>query len=80
MARSLWKGPFCEISPEIEKVQSRRSLILPEFIGKNLLTHNGKSFISLKVSQDMIGHKFGEFAITRKKPKHPTLRKNITKK
>lgn len=70
MARSLWKGPFCEINTTIQKITSRRSIILPQFIGKNLLVHNGKSYISLKVTEDMIGHKFGEFAITRRKPIH----------
>lgn len=70
MARSLWKGPFCEITPEIQKIKSRRSIILPQFIGRQLLIYNGKSLIPLKVSEDMIGHKFGEFAITRRKPIH----------
>lgn len=70
MTRSLWKAPFCEITPEIKKIESRRSIILPQFVGKNLLIHNGKSYISLKVVEDMIGHKFGEFAITRRKSIH----------
>lgn len=70
MTRSLWKGPFCEISIKQNKVWSRRSIILPQFIGKQFSIHNGKSFISLKVTQEMVGHKLGEFASTRKKPIH----------
>jgi small subunit ribosomal protein S19 len=52
------------------KVWSRRSMVLPEFIGYNFLIYNGKTFISLTISEEMIGHKFGEFANTRKKPIH----------
>lgn len=76
MTRSLWKGPFCEID-EIQKIRSRRSTILPEFNGKQLSVYNGKIFISLNVTQDMVGHKCGEFASTRKKPFH---KKKINKK
>lgn len=70
MTRSLWKGPFCETDETLYKIWSRRSVILPQIIGKELLVHNGKTFISLKVTEDMVGHKFGEFASTRKKPHH----------
>ena len=78
MTRSLWKGPFCEITSIQNKtnqlnqikVWSRRSMILPKFIGKYFLIYNGKLFVSLKVSEDMVGHKFGEFATTRRKPQH----------
>ncbi len=70
MARSLWKGPFCEITINQHKIWSRRSVILPEFIGKQVAIHNGKTFISLKITEDMIGHKLGEFAITRRKAIH----------
>ncbi len=70
MARSLWKGPFCEINFDKEKIWSRRSVILPQFIGKKFFIYNGKIFISLKVSEEMVGHKFGEFASTRKKAVH----------
>lgn len=70
MTRSLWKGPFCEILNKQEKIWSRRSTILPQFIGKQFLIHNGKSFISLNVTEEMVGHKLGEFASTRKKPIH----------
>lgn len=70
MPRSLWKGPYCEIDPSHKKVWSRRSVILPEFLEKTVMIHNGKGFISVKISEDMIGHKFGEFAITRRKAHH----------
>lgn len=70
MTRSLWKGPFCEILNKQHQIWSRRSIILPQFIGKQFLIHNGKSFISLKVTEDMVGHKLGEFASTRKKAVH----------
>lgn len=70
MARALWKGPFCEVSKQTKKIWSRRSVILPEFIDNTIMIYNGKSFISLKITQDMVGHKFGEFATTRRKPQH----------
>jgi small subunit ribosomal protein S19 len=54
----------------IKKIWSRRSVIFPQFIDQNFEVHNGKQFIKLKVSEDMVGHKFGEFALTRKKPRH----------
>ena len=70
MTRSLWKGPFCEVENKQQEIWSRRSTILPQFIGKQFLIHNGKNFISLKVTEDMVGHKLGEFASTRKKAIH----------
>ena len=57
------------------KIWSRRSVILPAFLNKKLLVYNGKLFIPLKVSEEMIGHKYGEFASTRKKPIHKKKRK-----
>jgi small subunit ribosomal protein S19 len=57
------------------KVWSRRSFILPEFINKFFEVHNGKQFISLQVNEDMVGHKFGEFASTRKKTLHKKKQK-----
>lgn len=77
MTRSLWKGPFSEILSNSSKIWSRRSIILPKAILKDFLIYNGKNFITLKVSEEMIGHKFGEFANTRKKPIH---KKKIQKK
>jgi len=52
------------------RVWSRRSMILPEFLSQHFEIHNGKQFISLQVTEEMIGHKFGEFASTRKKTLH----------
>ncbi|MCP5322812.1 MAG: 30S ribosomal protein S19 [Candidatus Paracaedibacteraceae bacterium] len=78
MARSVWKGPFVDGyllkkadvvrtsgRKEIIKTWSRRSTILPQFVGLTFGVHNGKKFIPVIVSENMIGHKFGEFAPTR---------------
>ena len=78
MARSVWKGPFVDINllkkaekvsesgrKEVIKTWSRRSTILPEFVGKNYAVHNGKRFIPVNVTEDMVGHKLGEFSPTR---------------
>ena len=78
MARAVWKGPFVEESL-IKKVDrqnndpnkkpiktwSRKSTIIPDFVGISFLIYNGKKFIAITVSEDMVGHKFGEFAPTR---------------
>ena len=53
-----------------KRVWSRRSFILPSFVNKKFEIHNGKSFVSLLITENMIGHKFGEFAATRKKGIH----------
>jgi len=79
MARSLKKGPFADASlmkkvaslnesgkKEVIKTWSRRSTIFPEFIGHTFAVHNGKEFIPVYVTEDMVGHKLGEFALTRK--------------
>ena len=79
MARSLKKGPFVDghlmakISKvnesgkkEVIKTWSRRSTIYPEFIGHTFAVHNGKEFIPVYVTEDMVGHKLGEFVPTRK--------------
>ena len=79
MARSLKKGPFVDghlmakISKvnesgkkEVIKTWSRRSTIYPEFIGHTFAVHNGKEFIPVYVTEDMVGHKLGEFSPTRK--------------
>ncbi|KAL6766026.1 rms19 (mitochondrion) [Auxenochlorella protothecoides x Auxenochlorella symbiontica] len=73
MSRSLSKPPFSEIrliKDNMIKIWSRRSTILPQFVGKTVSIHNGRIFIPCKISPEMIGHKFGEFAVTRKKPVH----------
>jgi small subunit ribosomal protein S19 len=76
--RSVWKGPFFDryLIKKVEKVKSsgrsdvikiwtRRSTILPEFVGVTFGVYNGKKFIPVSVSESMVGHKFGEFAPTR---------------
>ena len=78
MARSLKKGPYVEESllRKVEKMQaagkkqpiktwSRRSMVLPEFVGLTFAVHNGKKFIPVFVTENMVGHKMGEFAPTR---------------
>jgi len=83
MARSLKKGPFVEKSlmkkvkamneggkKEVVKTWSRRSTIFPEFIGHTFAVHNGKEFIPVYVTEDMVGHKLGEFVLTRKHGGH----------
>ena len=79
MARSIKKGPFADESlvkkvqnvlesgkKEVIKTWSRRSTILPDFVGCTFAVHNGKEFIPVYVTEDMVGHKLGEFAQTRK--------------
>jgi small subunit ribosomal protein S19 len=76
MSRSLKKGPFVDekllkkidaqaTSKQPIKTWARRSTIAPEFIGHTFLVHNGKTFISVYVTEEMVGHKLGEFAPTR---------------
>ena len=79
MARSLKKGPYVfdrllkkvqklnEIGKkEVVKTYSRRSTIFPDFVGHTIAVHNGKEFIPVYITEDMVGHKLGEFALTRK--------------
>ena len=78
MSRSVWKGPYVESyvlkkaaaaresgRKDVIKIWSRRSTILPQFVGLNFGVHNGQKFIPVLISEDMVGHKFGEFAPTR---------------
>ena len=78
MARSVWKGPFIDgyLLKKAEKVResgrkeiiktwSRRSTIMPQFVGLTFGVHNGKKFIPVFVTEEMVGHKFGEFSGTR---------------
>ena len=78
MARAVWKGPFVEESlmKKVDKYKddpkkipiktwSRKSTILPDFVGVAFQIYNGKKFIPITVSEDMVGHKLGEFAPTR---------------
>ena len=88
MARSLKKGPFCDqhLLKQVEaavstkdkrpvKTWSRRSTILPEFIGLTIAVHNGKQHVPVYVSDQMVGHKLGEFALTRTFKGHPADKK-----
>ena len=83
MARSIKKGPY--VDPKLLKkalkaqetgerraikTWSRRSMILPEFVGLNFAVHNGKEFGTVYVSENMVGHKFGEFVPTRNFRRH----------
>lgn len=78
MARSIKKGPFIDdhLMKKIEKAQgsgsrqviktwSRRSTIFPEMVGLTIAVHNGKKFVPVFVTENMVGHKLGEFAMTR---------------
>ncbi|MEM7007335.1 MAG: 30S ribosomal protein S19 [Pseudomonadota bacterium] len=78
MPRSTWKGPFvdgyllkkAEAAQEATKRQviktwSRRSTILPQFVGLNFQVHNGNKFVPVLITEEMVGHKLGEFAPTR---------------
>ena len=78
MPRSVWKGPFVDPSllKKVEKLKgrantapiktwSRKSTIIPEFVGHSFLIYNGKKFIPIKISEEMVGHKLGEFSPTR---------------
>jgi small subunit ribosomal protein S19 len=88
MARSVWKGPFVDGyllqkadvarasgKNQIIKTWSRRSTILPQFVGLVFGVYNGKKFIPVSVNEDMIGHKLGEFAPTRTFVGHSTEKK-----
>lgn len=70
---SLWFKPFDKKKPI--KTWSRKSLILPEFVNQKFQVHNGLRFITVTVTEDMIGHKLGEFAVTRKKCIHKDTQK-----
>jgi len=70
MARSLKKGPFIHYKLEkkvknVIKTWSRASMISPDFVGQTIAVHNGKQFIPVYVTENMVGHKLGEFAPTR---------------
>lgn len=85
MTRSLKKGIFSEVKPKSlnktlngpqgqNQIWSRRSMILPAHVNKEFYVHTGKIFHKIKVIQEMIGHKFGEFARTRKQMAHRSLK------
>jgi small subunit ribosomal protein S19 len=88
MTRSVWKGPFvdgyllkkAETSQssgrkDVIKTWSRRSTIMPQFVGLTFGVHNGQKHIPVLVSEDMVGHKLGEFAPTRSFPGHAADKK-----
>jgi len=83
MARSLKKGPYVfdrllkkvqdmnkENKKSVIKTWSRRSTIFPDFVGHTIAVHNGKDFIPVYITEDMVGHKLGEFSQTRKFSSH----------
>ena len=88
MARSLKKGPFVDYKVEkrvlgmndsgkksVIKTWSRRSMITPDFVGHTIAVHNGNKFIPVFVTENMVGHKLGEFAPTRTFKGHPADKK-----
>lgn len=94
MARSLKKGPFVDThllkkvaalsgeankASKVIKTWSRRSTVVPEFIGITFAVHNGKKFIPVYVTDNMIGHKLGEFSITRTFHGHGADKKVVKK-
>lgn len=93
MARSVKKGPFVDahLLEKIGKARrtndkrpiktwSRRSTILPDFIGMTVAVHNGKQHIPIFVTENMVGHKFGEFSLTRTFKGHSGDKKAVTKR
>ena len=92
MARSIKKGPFVDghlikkvlsegpSSKKIIKTWSRRSTITPDFIGLSLAVHNGRKFIPVFVTENMVGHKLGEFSPTRTFHGHAADKKSKVKK
>ena len=88
MARSVWKGPFVDAyvlkkaekaresgKSDVIKIWSRRSTILPQFVGLTFGVYNGKKFIPVQVTENMVGHKFGEFSPTRTFTSHAADKK-----
>jgi len=88
MARSVWKGPFvdlhllkkAQVAQEANntkpiKTWSRRSTVLPDFVGLTFSVYNGHKFIPVSVNEEMVGHKLGEFAPTRTFPGHAADKK-----
>lgn len=93
MARSIKKGPFVDahLLKKIETVRatndkrpvktwSRRSTVLPEFVGLTIAVHNGKQHIPVYVNENMVGHKLGEFSLTRTFKGHAADKKAAVKK
>ena len=93
MSRSIKKGPFVDESlmkkinialntgsKKPIKTWSRRSVVLPEFVGLTVSIHNGKTFSSIFITENMVGHKLGEFAPTRKFRSHGAATKTSMEK
>lgn len=89
MARSVWKGPFVDgyllkkadaalggSRRDVIKTWSRRSTIMPHFVGLTFGVYNGRKHVPVLVSEDMVGHKLGEFAPTRTFPGHAADKKS----
>lgn len=92
MARSIKKGPFCDEhlmkkvetlnqknSKRVIQTWSRRSTIFPDFVGHTVAVHNGKDHLPIYITEDMVGHKFGEFAPTRTYRGHGKDKKVVKK-
>ena len=90
MARSVWKGPFVDMTlikkaekvsesgkKEVIKTWSRRSTILPQFVGLTCGVYNGRKFIPVSITENMVGHKLGEFSPTRVFKGHTTADKKV---
>tara|TARA_B100001123_G_scaffold355024_1_gene407849 strand:+ start:92 stop:385 length:294 start_codon:yes stop_codon:yes gene_type:complete len=88
MSRSVWKGPFVDVTllkkaqavsdsgkKEVIKTWSRKSTILPQFVGLTFGVYNGQKFVPVSVNENMVGHKFGEFSPTRIFKGHSTADK-----
>ena len=88
MARAVWKGPFVEESlmKKVDKYKtdpkkipiktwSRRSMVNPSMVGLTIAVHNGRQHVPVYINEDMVGHKLGEFAITRTFKMHSGDRK-----
>lgn len=86
MSRSIKKGPFVDdhLMAKVDKMSqsgrkttirtwSRRSMIMPEFVGHTFAVHNGKAFVNVFVTENMVGHRLGEFAFTRTFRGHGTV-------
>lgn len=93
MARSVKKGPFVDVclAKKVEivrasndkrpvKTWSRRSTVLPEFVGLTIAVHNGRQHIPVYISENMVGHKLGEFSLTRTFKGHAADKKAVVKK
>ena len=93
MARSVKKGPFVDLHlmKKVEAVRatsdkrpvktwSRRSTVLPEFVGLTIAVHNGKQHVPVYISENMVGHKLGEFSLTRTFKGHAADKKAVAKK